>query len=96
MAESMVLIVAGVVAGTLATLLILRALSVKRGTAVERRSSNKENIASLRQNLRVKVMYDEATIDRLIELEREKTPNASLAQLMRNAIDRWERDNNVY
>ena len=47
----------------------------------------------LRQNLRVKLAYDEAKIDRLIELEREKRPNASLASLLESAIDRFEREN---
>ncbi len=50
-------------------------------------------IAELRQNLRLKLMYDEARIDRLIDAERERCPQASLAQLMRTAIGRWERDN---
>jgi hypothetical protein len=38
-------------------------------------------------------MYDEGKIDRLIEAERQRMPNASLAQLMRSAIERWEREN---
>lgn len=50
-------------------------------------------LSSLRQNLRLKVSYNEATIDRLIELEREKLPDAPLQTLMEAAIERWERDN---
>ena len=52
-----------------------------------------ENIANLRQNLRIKVGWDETKIDRLIDLERERMPNASLQVLMESAIERWERDN---
>ena len=50
-------------------------------------------LAELRQNLRVKVGWDEARIDRLIDLEREKMPSAPLRRLMESAIERWERDN---
>lgn len=50
-------------------------------------------IERLRQNLRVKTMYREDVIDRLIQLERERLPNASLQTLMETAIQRWERDN---
>jgi hypothetical protein len=50
-------------------------------------------VAGLRQNLRLKLGYDEAKIDRLIELERERMPRASLQALMEAAIERWERDN---
>jgi len=49
--------------------------------------------AKLRQNLRVKVMYDEAKVDRLIAFERERAPGAALVELMESAIERWERDN---
>ncbi|HEX4320911.1 MAG TPA: hypothetical protein VHZ52_08415 [Acidobacteriaceae bacterium] len=50
-------------------------------------------IAQLRQNLRLKVGYNEETIDRLIGLERERNPNAPLNTLMEAAIERWEREN---
>jgi hypothetical protein len=50
-------------------------------------------VASLRQNLKLKVGYDEAKIDRLIALEKQKMPNAPLHTLMQAAIERWERDN---
>lgn len=56
-------------------------------------SQNYEVLASLRRNLRLKVMYDEAKIDRLIDFERRKNPNAREVELMQAAIDRWERDN---
>jgi hypothetical protein len=48
---------------------------------------------SLRQNLRVKFLYDEAKIDRVIEFERQRSPGSDINQLMRSAIERWERDN---
>jgi hypothetical protein len=93
----------GIVAGVLATLLILRA---RRPTPANRVpltaamtrsstpvSSEESEVGDMRQNLRLKVMYDEEKIDRLIEAERRRTPDASLAQLMRGAIERWERDN---
>ena len=47
----------------------------------------------LRQNLRVKLLYQEDKIDAVIEFERERDPSASTNQLMRAAIARWERDN---
>ncbi len=52
-----------------------------------------ELIAALRQNLRIKVGWDESKIDRLIEYEREKLGNVPLQTLMGSAIERWERDN---
>jgi hypothetical protein len=55
---------------------------------------NPRNVmAELRQNLRIKAGWDEARVDRLIQLERERMPNAPLRQLMESAIERWERDN---
>lgn len=47
----------------------------------------------LRQNLRLKFMYDEEKVDRAIALERERDPQGSDEELMRAAIQRWERDN---
>ena len=54
--------------------------------------------AALRQNLRLKGMYDEAKIDRLIDFEREELkrkglPEETLESLMERAIARWEREN---
>jgi hypothetical protein len=53
---------------------------------------------ALRQNLRIKVTYDEAKIDRLIEIEgselkRKGQPDATVEDLMERAIERWEREN---
>ena len=47
----------------------------------------------LRQNLRVKLLYQEDKIDAAIAFERERNPTASLESLMHAAIERWERDN---
>jgi hypothetical protein len=58
-----------------------------------RQEGNSSALAALRQNLRLKVGWDESKIDRLIELERERLPKASLQTLMEAAIERWERDN---
>src|SRR4051812_34617830 len=46
---------------------------------------NEDELASLRQNLRVKVGHVEEKIDDLIEEERKLAPSAGLAQLMKNA-----------
>ena len=53
---------------------------------------------SLRQNLRLKLLYDEAKIDRLIdfernELKRKGRTQESVESLMERAIARWEREN---
>ncbi len=50
-------------------------------------------VTSLRQNLRLKVMHDEDKVERLIDMERERAPNASHRELLEAAIERWERDN---
>jgi len=96
-------IAVGAVGGVLVTVLVMRSIRTTLGvTARPAQStpssaapirSDESEIVGLRQNLRLKVMYDEAKIDRLIEEERQKKPNASLAQLMQGAIEHWERDN---
>ena len=55
-------------------------------------------IAELRQNLRVKVFYDEAKIDRLVDFERGEQARKGqkpedMETLLIAAIERWERDN---
>ena len=50
-------------------------------------------LAALRQNLRLKALYNEEVIDRLIAFERERMPHVTLQALMESAIERWERDN---
>ena len=59
----------------------------------ERGENEAQVIERLRQNLRVKFLYQEDQVDHAIELERERTPGATLEQLMRAAIDRYEREN---
>jgi hypothetical protein len=93
----------GVVVGVFATLLVTRSLRstsgetgrsaqvpISLGASV---GSDDSEIADLRQTLRVMTVYDEEKIDRLIEAERERAPGASLAQLMRSAIERVRRHN---
>jgi hypothetical protein len=55
-------------------------------------------LEALRQNLRLKVMYDEAKIDRMIEFERDELKlkgqrEDTLEELMARAIARWEQEN---
>jgi hypothetical protein len=47
----------------------------------------------LRQNLRVKLLYDEAKVDQAVSYERERNPQASEKELLQAAIYRWEREN---
>lgn len=47
----------------------------------------------LYQNLLRKVTGDRRIVERLIAYERSRTPNASIEELLRSAIIRWERDN---
>ena len=50
-------------------------------------------LAPLRQNLRVKHLYQEDKVDAAIEFEKERNPTGTMEGWMRAAIDRWERDN---
>ena len=54
---------------------------------------NTAKIAALRQNLRLKVLYDETKIDNLIAFEKQKQPQGTLQDWMESAIEQWERDN---
>lgn len=49
--------------------------------------------ADLRQNLRVKCLYDDAAVDRLIAHEREQDPGGDEIGWMRAAVRRWENNN---
>jgi hypothetical protein len=89
MSSSSLLIVI-LVSAVLATALIITSRSRKK-----RKSGNRE---ALRQRLRPITLHDEATIDRLIqfernELKRKGRPQESIENLMTRAIERWERDN---
>jgi len=57
------------------------------------KATGSEKTEALRQNLLRKVMWDEAVMERLIEFERAKLPNAPLHTLFESAIELWERDN---
>jgi len=90
--------VPGAIVGCVVIAVILGVLyfGLRKKPAASPRSRKRENsavLAGLRQNLRLKVGWDEARIDRLIALERERLPKASLQTLMEAAIERWERDN---
>jgi hypothetical protein len=50
------------------------------------------NSGALYQELLRKAGGNQALADRLIEFERRRTPNASQEELVRSAIERWERD----
>jgi hypothetical protein len=89
-----VAILAGI--ALLVWLLFRRRFRWPGGTRV--RDDGASHRAELRQNLRLKVMYDEAKIDRLIDFERDERKRkglreASVEDLMQAAIERWERDN---
>jgi hypothetical protein len=46
-----------------------------------------------RQRLRPPLNYDEAKIDRLVALERERIPHATEVELLNAAYERWVQDN---
>lgn len=50
-------------------------------------------VARLRQSLRVKVLHDEAQVERLVAAERERMPSAAEVEWYRAAVARWEQDN---
>jgi len=41
----------------------------------------------------MKVQWDRAIADRLIEFERKKAPTADRNEWIKRAIERWDRDN---
>lgn len=52
-----------------------------------------ETEENLYQGLFIKVGYDHTVARRLIDYERTRAPKARRSQLIRNAIERWEKDN---
>jgi hypothetical protein len=77
---------------------ICLAAATVRVMLTRKRRSQSGRRAALRQDLRRKVLYDEAKIDRLIEFEREELARKgqreeAVEDLMERAIARWERDN---
>ena len=51
------------------------------------------NQAKLYENLLMKVGGDRATVERLIDFERQQYPQGKRITWLTNAIQRWERDN---
>jgi hypothetical protein len=49
--------------------------------------------AALHNDLLKKVGGDRETVERLIEFERQRLPNANRVTWLQNAIQRWEQDN---
>ena len=82
------IIIGGVLLAVIIVLAIL--MGVDGGAAAGTRSPTAE---ALRQNLRVKLLHQEDKIDAAIAFERERNPAGSEEQLMKSAIERWERDN---
>ena len=83
-------------------LMVLVALCLAAAVVGVRRARKKRSRsarrAELRQDLRRKVLYDEAKIDRLIEFERDELKRKgqreeAVEDLMERAIGRFERDN---
>jgi hypothetical protein len=76
----------------LAAVALVAVLILKRGSIVGMtRSGRREH--ELYRNLLRKSFGDKAQVERLIEGERRRKPNASRAVWMKDAIDRWERHN---
>lgn len=89
-------VVTGIALIVVLALIALRARFSPRSKPANRTLTKQANpavIESLRQNLRLKTGYNESLIDRLIEFERGRLPNAPLQTLMEATIERWERDN---
>jgi hypothetical protein len=51
--------------------------------------------SELYDDLLIKVGGDHSIVKRLIELERQKWPDGTRIDWLRNAIQRWERDNRI-
>ncbi|MEW6731000.1 MAG: hypothetical protein AB1489_06665 [Acidobacteriota bacterium] len=56
-------------------------------------NNDKQRVRILYKKLLRKTMGNKEQVERLIELERQRNPTASLSVLMQNAINRWDRDN---
>jgi len=63
------------------------------GKPVSTPSRQKAELAALEQDLRVKCLHSVELMERLIEAERDRDPSASRTEHVREAIERWERDN---
>jgi hypothetical protein len=77
---------------TLAAAVIVAVLILKRGSIGSMmRSGRRER--ELYRNLLRKSFGDKAQVERLIEGERRRKPDADRAVWMKDAVDRWERHN---
>lgn len=87
----------GVAAGVVGTLLVQRSGILSRkfdlGSLKVASGSDVSRCESLRQNLRVKFMYDENKVDRAVAFERERDPHGKEDSWLRAAVDRWEQNN---
>ena len=75
----------------IALVIAVAAVVVFRSARRARRATAKDPIA-YRELLRL-ALGDREKVDRLVAFERERHPAASYARLVRQAIDRWRRDN---
>jgi hypothetical protein len=72
---------------------LARAIAGTRSEPISAARGPSPEAAKLRQDLRLKVMYDEIKVDDLINFERLQDANRSEEDLMKAAIYRWERAN---
>ncbi len=70
-----------------------RRLSGKPSPAEELFGAFSQQQAELYDDLLRKVGGEAATVERLVEFERQQAPGATRTELLRNAIRRWEHDN---
>jgi hypothetical protein len=66
---------------------------LSKKAAIDKLFSLPDSEDGLYQELYVKVGYNHARVERLVELERERFPDASRYYLLKSAIRQWERDN---
>lgn len=67
--------------------------SVPARSRIRSSTARRDETAALMQNLRVKVLWDDAVAQRLVDHERSLNPTASEREHIQAAIERWERDN---
>lgn len=67
--------------------------SGKAGASPAASSGMSDELAQLKQDLRLKFLHDEQRMKDAVELERQRNPHGSEVELYKAAIYRWERDN---
>jgi hypothetical protein len=87
-----------IVLGSAAVVALVILLTRRRAVTLESMGfapppDESHELERLRRDLRVKVMHDEEKVDRLIEAERRRRPEARAIAWHKAAISRWERDN---